>query len=162
MWTSCRKFKEIRGFQNYLRVCTFHNFGRDVRSDPNSHSAWENGWWVCLGVAYLEGLEVDWGQTLASLCEESHGPSCADQWGWRSAGDRHDLSPGYGPLQMSLCSFLPCLLHLYPLSLLSQNLKYSCHYTGLDDERELGFGIANAKICHTREHCVPWTRNPKE
>ena len=73
-----------------------------------------------------------------------------------------DVSPGRAPLQMSLCSFPPCLLHLHPLSELSQNLKCSCNCTGLDDERALRFGITHAKTCHTREHCVPWTRNPEE
>lgn len=84
------------------------------------------------------------------------------QWRGRPARARLDLSPGRGPAQLLFGSFLPCLLHLRPLSQLSQNHTFSCNCAGLDDESLVRFGITNAKICHTGQHCVPRTRSPEE
>lgn len=112
---------------------------------------------------YPEELEVDWGQTPARPVRAT---PC--WWGGReirarrAVGNRLALSPGRGPFQMSLCSFLPCLLHLHPLSWLSQNLNDSSNCSGLDGERRLSSIMTHANICHTREHCGPWTRNPME
>lgn len=119
---------------------------------------------VSMPCCYLPGSWLGMSSTTTHVNSPMihHLEETGDQGGKRSTGDRLDLNPGCGPLQMSLCSFLLCLLHLYWLFWLSQNLKYSCNFTGLDDEKALRFGITNAKICHTTEHCVPWTRNPKE
>lgn len=106
-----------------------------------------------------------WGQRRNGAqhapCESSWHPWCVDWGGRRSAGTRLQWSPGCGALRLLFSSFPSCLLHLHPLSWLSQNRKPSCNCTGLDKERAVRSGVASAKIRHTSWALYTLDKQPK-